>query len=341
MIKLLESKIVTLPKVYFITDRQEIKKIPIGIPYIYGDESVEKHLIRILEYEVLYQSAKRSGYKFNFRKILEEKGFKDLEKFHFERPVYMDYVTEGNINDDPECKELKSLKEQQLELKDYIRDSSVYVDIEKLKNLKVFPIWLDTVEKSISTNIHNYSLYNPNMYNKKLDGMYGGIVLSNPKRNLFNIDISGSIPKGASSNTLAMVKNMAESFYADVLITGSKTTLYPYELLHELNIETIYTENGMGNDQTWFRRLVSSEVREYNTVIVFGDNHHPGYPWSNEYNSENKSISDEDGKKLCKWRVDKIISFHTTSNTELAGYARWFDTKNIEYIKDWVKYLED
>ena len=75
MIKLLESKRVTLPKVYFITDRQEIKKIPIGIPYIYGDESVEKHLIRILEYEVLYQSAKRSGYKFNFRKILEEKGF--------------------------------------------------------------------------------------------------------------------------------------------------------------------------------------------------------------------------------------------------------------------------
>jgi len=80
-------------------------------------------------------------------------------------------------------------------------------------------------------------------------------------------------------------------------------------------------------------------VKNYKTAIVFGDNHHPGDRWDNKYNNDTKTISDEDGKKLCKWNVDKIISFHTTSTTNIAGYARWFDTKEIERISNWVKYL--
>ena len=98
---------------------------------------------------------------------------------------------------------------------------------------------------------------------------------------------------------------MAESFYADLLITGSKSTLYPYENLHELNVTTIYEENGMDNDQIYFKNLVTTDAKNYKTAIIFGDNHHPGYTWSNIYNRNSKTISDEDGKKMCKWNIDK------------------------------------
>ena len=177
------------------------------------------------------------------------------------------------------------------------------------------------------------------MYNKKLEGMYGSLDLVSPDRNLIIIDISGSIPKGVSTTCLALGKNLAESFYTDLLITGSKSTLYSYENLHELNVTTIYEQNGMDNDQVYFKKLVTSDVKHYKTCIVFGDNHHPGESWNNDYNRESRTISNFDGKKMCKWKVDKIISFHTTSNHQLAGYSRWFDTKDVEYIKDWVKYL--
>lgn len=96
------------------------------------------------------------------------------------------------------------------------------------------------------------------MYNKKLDGMYGEIDLVS-NRNLIIIDISGSIPKAISSTILVLCKNLAENFYADILITGSKSTLYYYENLHELILKPFYKENGIDNDQVWFRKLVSEE----------------------------------------------------------------------------------
>ena len=52
-------------------------------------------------------------------------------------------------------------------------------------------------------------------------------------------------------------------------------------------------------------------------------------------------IKKDDGKKICQWSIGEIISLHTTSNYTLAGYADWFDVpnENIQYIKNWVKYL--
>ena len=94
----------------------------------------------------------------------------------------------------------------------------------------------------------------------RLDGVYGGIEIKSPNRNLIIIDISGSIPKGVSSTCLILSKNLAESFYADILITGSKSTIYSYEDLGSLNIEAIYNENGMENDQAYFKKLVQGEA---------------------------------------------------------------------------------
>jgi len=336
--KLLESKKFRLPVLYLITDREDIKKLPIGVPFIYGDAGIEKKLIQILEFEILYQKALATGLPFNFRQILKDAGYTDLKDFWWNNTVYIDYATGEDVPSSYFESSVDIGTDRTLFDK-FIMDSAVYVDIKKIKDLNVFPLWLTKIEEAISTNIHNFAVYNPNMYNKKLEGVFGSLDLVSPDRNLIIIDISGSIPKGVSSTCLALSKNLAENFYADLLITGSKSTLYSYENLCELDVERIYHENGMDNDQVWFKKLVSSEVKNYKTAIVFGDNHHPGDRWDNKYNNDTKTISDEDGKKLCKWNVDKIISFHTTSTTNIAGYARWFDTKEIERISNWVKYL--
>jgi len=337
--KILESKRMKIPSVFLVSERSDLPKIPIGVPFIFGDPDIEEYLIRLLEYEVLYQAAVSTGYPFNFKQILKDNGFLDIEDFYFSNPAYVNFKTEEGYLESTPLEELDSLSESRKEFKDFVRDSVCYVDIEKLKKLNVFPVWLNKIEEAIKTNIHNFATYNYNMYNKKLEGMYGGIELSSPSRNLIIIDISGSIPKAVSTTCLTIAKNLMESFYSDLIITGSKSTLYTYENIYMLNVEKIYAENEMDNDQIYFKRLVSSVEKEYKTAIVFGDNHHPGSAWSNRYNHGSKYISDEDGKGLCKWKVENLISLHTKGIEDIAGYARWFNPKNTERINNWVKYL--
>lgn len=334
--KLLISEKLRLPKVFFITDRSEIKDLPIGVPFIYGDAVNEPYLVRILEYEVLYQEAIKSGYAFNFKKILKDNGFLDILDFSYGNSVYMEFTTKGLIDREGGIEELHTLESSVSEFKEYIKDSAVYVDIQKLKDLKVFPVWLDTIEKAIETNIHNFAVFNNNMYNKKLEGMYGGIDLISPDKNLIIIDISGSIPRGVSATCLNLAKNLAETFYADLMITGTITTLYNYEEIYKLDVGKAY-DNGMNNDQAYFKRLVSGDERKYKTAIVFGDNDSPCRAW----NSGDTTISIEDGKKLCKWKVDHLISFHTKGTEHLAAYGTWFACKTEERVKDWCKYLNN
>jgi hypothetical protein len=341
--KLLESKKFKIPKVFLVTNSSEIKDIPLGVPFIYADEGSEEYLVRLLEYEVLYREALKSGYPFNFRKILEDNGYGDLKELYYNHPIYVDYKTEGT-DCDVDLSELKQVERPSDALKDFVIDNAAYVDIEVLKGLNVFPLWLDDIEKAVNTNIHNFATFNNNLYNKKLEGMYGGLEFNAPKRNLIIIDISGSIPKAVSSTCLTLAKNLSESFYSDILITGSKSTLYKYEELYKLNVENIYAENEMDNDQVWFKKLLTEQELEYKTAIVFGDNDSPCYNWNNTYNKKTRRISREDGKKLCKWKIDNLISLHTspyeTDKEKVAGYADWFTPKNTQYVKDWVKYLK-
>jgi hypothetical protein len=332
--ELLQSKNLKLPTLYFITNREEIKELPIGVPFIHGDESVKDHIIRMLEYEILYQKAIKSGYPFDFKKILEENGYKNLKKFDYSNPTYFECVDTKTSTEKVDLSSAEYLGEGE-KFAQYIEDAAVYVDITKLKELNIFPVWLENIEKALTVNIHNFAMFNPNMYNKKLDGMYGGMDFTSPDKNLIIIDISGSIPKGVSSTCLALAKNLMESFYADLLITGTISTLYPYEEVSELDINTIYEVNGMDNDQVYFKELLSKDERRYQTAVVFGDNHTPCQIWNGS-----GTISREEGKKLCKWEITKLVSLHTNSTTEIAGYADWFEPKEVEKVGNWVKYLK-
>lgn len=333
--ELLTSKRFKLPTLYFLTSREEIKELPIGIPFILGNEKDKAYFIQLLEWEVLYQRAIQTGLPFNWERILKDNGYNPVygPQGH---PVFFDYK-ESDVdyeNIEADIIDLSEIKEDKTgEFAHYINDCTAVIDTNKLKDLKVFPVWLDKIEKAIETNIHNFAIYNPNMYNKKLEGMYGALEFTSPSRNLIICDISSSMTKSIATFILLYSKTMAETFYADILVTGGISVLYPYELIHTLDVDKVYAEVGRGNEGDIFKKLVSEE-KTYKTAIVFGDNDHPG-------GYASRSISDADGKKLCKWKIDKIISFHKDSDIELAGYARWFNVpkSNIEHISKWVKYL--
>lgn len=329
--KKLESKKFKLASIWLITSRAEKTLLPPGVNYIVGDERDEPYIIRLLEYEVLYNRALATGLPFDFKKILKDNGY-NLVEIEWHIPPYIDCTSEEGY-EDIEPEEVELLENTGTMFKKYIEDCGAYVDLDVLKRLRIITYWLDLIDESLRTNIHSYALYNPYMYNKKLEGMYGNVDITTAKRNLLIIDISNSMTKAISTTCLLLSKTKAETFHADILITGKISVLYPYEILYSLDVEKIYEEVGMSNEGDYFTKLLS-EPREYGTAVVFGDNDHPGFYAS-------KQISDADGKKLCKWKVDKIISLHKDSNTILAGYARWFNVpkENITYVSDWVKYL--
>ena len=348
MIKLIQSAKLKIPIVYLIETYGDLKELPIGIPFIRGSIADYSKYVRMMEWEVLWKGCKESGLPFNWEKVLRKNGYTDL---------YKSGITNGGsglskVIEGEEPGELEDFDDDlDVDLEDYLEldssesyggyleDISYKVDIDTLRSLKLLPVWLDDIEVAVKENITNTIVYNPSLYTKKLDLPLGGIEYFPSSKNLIIIDISGSIPISVSKTILALAKTLSEQFYADVVITGSKSTLYEYDSIDSLNINTIYTDNGKDNDQVYFRKLLE-EPRKYKTAIVFGDNDEPGYAWSNQFNEDSKRISDSDGKKLCKWEIKDVMSFHTKSKTELAGYARWFNVSGkITYMDKWVNDL--
>ena len=90
MIELLTSKKFKLPTLYFVSDRKEIKDIPIGIPYIVGNEKDKHYFIKLLEYQVLYQKCLESKLPFKWEKILKDNGYNPVYAPD-SHPVYFDF----------------------------------------------------------------------------------------------------------------------------------------------------------------------------------------------------------------------------------------------------------
>jgi len=132
--ELLTSKRFKLPVLYFISDRADIKKLPIGVPFIFGDKKIKSQVIQILEFEILYQKALSTGLPFKFKQILLDAGYNDLKDYWWNNTVYIDYAT-GEGDESAWFEEMKSIDEDATLFQQFVKDSAVYVDIRKIKGL--------------------------------------------------------------------------------------------------------------------------------------------------------------------------------------------------------------
>jgi hypothetical protein len=333
MIKLIQSKRVQLPIVYLVETAKDLQNVPLGIPFIRGRMSDYNNCVQMMEFEVLWKSMIETDLPFSWKQILADNGYVNTWNYGIAKSSGM-HDAEISDEDWMELGFLENKGGSAINASNFLNEISYKVDIDVIKDLKLIPCWLMDIEAAVNENILNSVTYNPMLYNKKLDLPLGGLEFNSPKKNVIIIDISGSIPNGVSMTMLTLAKTMADQFYADVLITGGKSVIYDYDKVDGLVPDDLYSEIGQNNDQAYFKKLLS-EKRVYKTAIVFGDNDCPGHKWSRS----DKAITDVDGKKLCKWEIDNILSFHTHDNSKLAGYARWFDTYNVTHIDNWVKDL--
>ena len=328
--ELLQSKKMSLPIVYLIENESELATIPMGIPFIKGNKKDYNNYVKLLEYEVLLKSALATGLPFNWQRILEDNGYRNLYKFvaYSEECVYINDDSAITIDTTVERVTPSST------VSEFIEDISYQVDIECLKHLKVIPTWFTSkIEDAIKSNILSSITWNPSLYNKKLDNTSGAITLATPDRNLIIIDISASIPKSIAKACLLLSKTMVTQFFADLIITGRRSALFDYTEVDSLDIDQVYEDYGQNNECKDFRAIVSQH-RNYDNVIVFGDNHTPLDNWGNE-----ESISKKQAYDICNFKVNKIYSFHTTDFEIIAGYAEMFDCSNVEHVDKWVKDL--
>tara|TARA_R110000868_G_scaffold14426_4_gene67206 strand:+ start:23345 stop:24337 length:993 start_codon:yes stop_codon:yes gene_type:complete len=329
--ELLQSKIVRLPIIYLIEDAKELATIPLGIPFIKGSRRDYKHYVRLLEFEILLKSALATGLPFNWEKILLAKGYKNLYRAKAQSHNFI--YKNDNSKFDFEDYELDDVNPSTP--KEFVADISYVVDLDCLKDLKVIPTWFsETIEEAVKANILSSITWNPSLYNKKLDNTSGAVTLASPDRNLIVIDISGSIPKSIAKACLLLSKTMVTQFFADLIITGARSGLFDYTEVDALDLDQVYTDYGQNNEAKDFRKIVSQH-RNYDNVIVFGDNHTPLDSWNKDV-----VLSKKQGYDICNFKVNKIISFHTTHPGKLAGYADMFDCSNVEHIQDWVKELK-
>lgn len=327
--RLILSDKVKLPTVYLVENEEELKKLPLGIPFIRGKNSIYNQCVKMLEFEVLWKTIKSSPFKLKWKDILAKYGYKNTYKHGIassDGSHYGEYYSDKFYD----AEHFGSCGT--IDASTFLEEISYKVNIDVLQDLKLLPFWFEDIETTLKRNLAEAIVFNPTLFTKKLGMQLGGMEPAEMTKNVVIIDISSSIPEGVSSTILAYAKTLASQFYADVLITGTISTLYDYTELDSLDVSTIYSINGMNNDQVHFRKIMEIP-KKYNTAIVFGDYHNPGQRWNGS-----KEISLEQGKELCKWEVAEIISFHTTSETELAGYGIWLDVpkSNIRYMKNWV-----
>lgn len=325
--ELLQSKKFSLPIVYLIENDAELATIPRGIPFIKGTKKDYNNYVRLLEFEILLKSALATGLPFNWERILNDNGYNNLFKSraYSEQCIYINDVDAITIDDTIEGITPSA------NVSEFIADISYQVDIDCLKELNIIPTWFSSkIEDAIKSNILSSIVWNPALYNKKLGNTSGNITLSTPDRNLIIIDISSSIPKSIAKACLLLSKTMVTQFFADLIITGARSGLFDYTEVDSLDVDQVYQDYGQNNECKDFRAILSQH-RSYDNVIVFGDYHTPLDNWGCEV-----KISKKQAYNVCNFKVNKIYSFHTTSDTVLAGYADMFDCANVEHIKNWV-----
>jgi hypothetical protein len=313
MITKITSKRVELPAIWLVENQEDWDALPAGLPRIIGTQK-ELSFIRVfLEFQVLYRSCLKTGLSIKWMDCLSKLGYKNLKTYQLESGG-----TFTGANGE---------EKSPIELDAFIEDQYL-VNFDKLTELKVLPTWLDDLRTSIETNIIDEVTFNPGAFNKQLGMNIGGPNLKHNKKNLLILDVSGSMPDGVVKTITNLAKLMSKRFFADVIVTGGQSYFYHYEDVQNINIVDEAAKAGRNNEGEMYRKILK-EVRDYGTIISFGDDDNPGYYTKTE--------------DVCNFTCETLFSLHTKGNstTNVTGYARCFKPKTTTIVKDWINTISN
>lgn len=310
MIKKITSKRVELPPIFLIENEADFKALPKGIPYIIGDKSELNFITVFLEFQVLYKSCLNTKIPIKWLQCLKKLGYNSNREYEL---CSGGEYTDGGIGN------------YKLSIDDFVEDQ-YFVDFDKLAELKILPKWLDDIKASIETNIIDEVTFDPTAFNKQLGLNIGYGNIKHNMKNLLILDISSSMPKAVVLSITNLAKLMSKKFYADVMLTGRETYLIDYDQVPNTDIVGAVDEYGGGNEGTMYAEIVK-EVKEYNTVISFGDDDSPsGYGYYGINSLKNN------------FKCEFLYSLHTKGNktSNITGYAKSFEPKTTHIVRDWI-----
>jgi len=309
MIQKIVSKKVELPTIFLIENEADFNELPRGLPYIIGTQKELQFITLFLEFQILLKSCQRTKLSINWLACLEKLGYKKLKTYSLSSGGTFEG---GNpVDNSP------------IPLDSFIEDQYL-VNFDKLTELKILPSWLEDLRTSIETNIIDEVTFNPASFNKQLGMNIGGADLKHNRKNLLILDVSGSIPDGIVKTITNLAKLMSKRFFADVIVTGGQSYIVDYEDVQNSDFVALAAKAGRNNEGLMFRKILN-EVRDYNSVICFGDDDNPG-----GFDRSSENIK-------CNFTCETLYSLHTSSTSRLAGYCRVLKpTRTTIHVKDWV-----
>jgi hypothetical protein len=310
MIQKITSKRVELPPIWLVEDQKDWDELPKGIPRILAPKSELPFITLFLEFQVLYKSCLNTNIPIKWLDCLKRLGYSTTRTYELQ--------SGGNYGDG-------SGGSYNIKIDDFVEDQ-YFVDFDRLSELKILPVWLEDIKASIETNIIDEVIFDPMAFNKQLGLNIGAGTVTHHLKNLLILDISSSMPKSVVLTITNLAKLMSKKFYADVLLTGRESYLIDYEDVPNYDIVGSVSKFGGGNEGTMYNAIVT-EVKEYNTVISFGDNDAP----DRCYDNSNRHLP-------MNFKVETLYSLHTEKNSdELTGYCKAFKPKTTHKVKNWIQ----
>ncbi|MBQ0159281.1 MAG: hypothetical protein KBT28_01475 [Bacteroidales bacterium] len=229
---------------------------------------------------------------------------------------------------------------QQVDISEYWGQMESIVDVVKLQQMKLLPMFLDKIVEATLSRADDLRWQEG--YNKKRGlcvGNYNDLIQAD---NLLIIDVSASIPRGVSSTMLALADTLREQMKADLIITGGCSKFWKYgdELPSPQELRDMIP---LGNECYQFKSILKRDIfgRTYDNIVSFGDFDCPGM-------LTNREVSDAVGTRVGKLYSFRVIdpkwSWGTDRWEEPVGYCKWVSEVCVNYDyecdTEWIKDLK-
>lgn len=245
--------------------------------------------------------------------------------------------SDGGESVDGPAEYLDSIPYEQVDLSDLEAGGLLTVDTAELMDAGLLPKFLQDIGDSIRANLSSYTWVDK--WNRKLGAYLGEYEMTDERPNLIVLDVSGSIPAGVSHTMVGLISTLREQANADLIVNSGSSQWWPHD--QPIDLDKIERIVGGCNEARQFMRILHEHVlgRKWGNVIGFGD-------WDAPHRGHKWTVVDDVDKDLealyKSTDIGHVISYHTTSDVETAGYINWTQQCNVEEgtehkSKSWVK----